>query len=259
MAQEPDAAAWLGLLGEPADLSADSDEAAAYDFATRELREDPPPPGRDGGQSRFVRTTGVVHFQKPAVANVPASVLPAFTKLRPDFAQLRHVALDIRFMLEEPAQGHIYTTVRLVIQTRTPGLSVEQLWPAGSPVSAQTEGTTTTAFTSQVAGPVQVGVTRTREVGTRHETTRPPTVVDEFRPDGFGWKYQEQPGAAIYAPWRGQGRALLALPRETRTLSVTLDAEVFTRVRRYGRLGSARSVDGRPPAPFILELGEPRD
>jgi hypothetical protein len=259
MAQEPDADAWLRLLGEPADPSADSEEAAGYDFAARELREDPPPPGRHGGPSRFVRTTGVVHFQEPAVANVPAAVLPAFTRLRPDFPRLRHVALDIRFMLEEAAPGHTYSTVRLVVRTRTPGLSVERLWPAGAPVSAQTEGTTTTAFTSQVTGPVQVGVTRTRAVGTKHETIRPPTVVDEARPDGFGWKYQEQPGAAIYAPWRGQGRALLALPREARTLSVTLDAEVFTRVRRYGRLGSAHSVDGQPPAPFVLELGEPRD
>jgi hypothetical protein len=256
MAEEPEETAWTRLLGDPGDSG---DGADAYSFATLELKEYPPPPDRDGAQSRYVRATGVVHFERPVVANVPAEVLPAFTRLRPDFPRLRHVALEIRYMIEEAAPGHSYTVVRLVVRTRTAGLSVEQLWPTGSASSAQTEGTTTTEFTSQVAGPVQVGLTRTRAVGTKQETALPPTVVDENRPDGFGWKFQEQPGSAIHAPRRGRGRALLALPRETRRLTGTLEAEVFTRVRRYGKFESVHSPAAQPSEPFELELGEPLD
>jgi hypothetical protein len=81
--------------------------------------------------------------------------------------------------------------------------------------------------------------------------------VDENRPDGFGWKFQEQPGSAIHAPRRGRGRALLALPRVTRQLTGILEAEVFTRVRRYGKPKFVHSPATQPSEPFCLELGEP--
>lgn len=262
MAGEPESTAWTGLLGDPDEPDGPDEpgeDADRYSFASLELKEDPPPPDRNGAPSRYVRATGIVHFERPVVANVPAEVLPAFTRLRPDFARMRHVALEIRYMIEEAAPGHSYTVVRLVVRMRTAGLSVERLWPTSSASSARTEGTTTTEFTSQVAGPVQVGVTRTRAVGTTQEASLPPTVVDENRPDGFGWKFQEQPGSAIHAPRRGRGRALLALPRETRQLTGILDAEVCTRVRRYGRSEPVRSPAAQPSEPFDLELGEPVD
>ncbi len=260
--QEPDAGQWVRLLGDDGvgeEGAVDAEQAAAYDFGTLELTQFPAPPDRHGNQSRFVRATGLVLFQQPRVANVPAEVLPAFTRLRTDFSQLRHVALEVPFMLEEAAPGHSYTVVRLVVRVDTPGMSVEQMWPGGSTANAQEEGTTTTEFTSQFAGPVRVGLTRTRAVGTTQETARPPTVVDETRsPDEFGWKYQEQPGAPLYAPRRGRPRALLALPRQTRTLSGDLEFEVFTRVRRYGKTLEVRSIaaDEQRSVRFGLELGE---
>jgi hypothetical protein len=248
-------------LGEPAADGAVEPGAAvhdAYDFAVLELKEEPSP-DRDGQQSRFARTTGVVLFGRPAAANVPFAALPAFARMRTDIEQLRHVALEIPFMIEEPAPGHSYTAVRLVVRLETPEVAVRVMWPSASMASAQTEGTTTTQFTSQFAGPVQVGLSRTRAVGTTQEARLPPTVVDEDRgPSGFGWKFQEQPGASIYAPHRARGRALLALPRATRSLGGTLEFEAFTRVRRFGVFTQVRAgIRDQPPTRFDLELGEP--
>jgi hypothetical protein len=259
----PEVLAWMGPLGEFGADGGDEPRTAervGFDFAVLELKEGPSP-GRDGGQSRFARATGVVLFGQPAVANVPFAALPAFARMRADIEQLRHVALEIPFMIEEAAAGHSYTAVRLVVRLETPEAAVRAMWPSASTASAQTEETTTTQFASQVTSPVQVGLTRTRAVGTTVEARLPPTVVDEDRgPSGFGWKFQEQPGASIYAPRRARGRVLLALPRATRTLAGTLEFEAFTRVRRFGGFKSVRSVaHDQPPACFVLALGEALD
>jgi hypothetical protein len=259
----PDTFAWMEPLGEPTtdgEVEPGSSEQGGYDFAVLELKEESAP-DRDGGRSRFARTAGVVFFGQPAAANVPFAALPAFARLRTDIAQLRHVALEIPFMIEEAAPGHSYTAVRLVVQLETPGAAVRAMWPSASTASTRAEGTTTTQSTSQFADPVQAGLARTRAAGTTHEARLPPTVVDEDRgAAGFGWKFQEQPGASIYAPRRARGRALLALPRATRSLAGTLEFEAFTRVRRYGAFTAVRAAaQDQPPASFGLKLGKTVD
>jgi hypothetical protein len=256
MAQPPhevDLSAALAAIFEDADRAGDEPQCS-YAFGGLVLQVEEP--DRAGNPSRFVRAASV-RFQEPVAAVVPPEILPPFTRLRPDLPRLRHVAVQVGFMLEEPSPGHSYVSVRLVVRLDTPGVAVRALQPVWSTVSSASENTMTTEFSSGVAGPVHVGLTRTRAGSTRSESVQRPVVAGEDRgQDGFGWKYQAQEGAPLLAPRCEAPRALLELPRQVRELRGTLDFEAFTRVKRCGKFEAVRATPEQPPVPFTLDLGD---
>jgi hypothetical protein len=211
-------------------------------------------PSRDGATTGREQL-GRVILHKPRVAVLLPSDFPPLSLRRPDFSGLRHVLAGFSFMLDRLPPRHSYESATVTVMLDHPDAVVLAQRPSWLTTDTESSDSTTTEFSAALNGLARLGAQRTRVQETTQPTSRLPVVTAENRgPAGFGWHYQAQDGAPLFARVEF-AKAVIEMPRAVRELSGSLSAEAVITAPRYGVLTKSKAVPATPPVPFRLPLG----
>ena len=204
--------------------------------------------------SRFVKEGGV-RFCGVRSYVITAAHLDAMAVQWRGLPDVQLELLKFTFMIDllPPSRQYTSVSVRITLRPPAPALLLE---PSLETAVTDLEKTFSVEFAAEIARLLQVHLAGSGGQTLRRTERFPVATAVNYGADGFGWTFQPQDGAPLFAH-EVITMAMVELPRGTRELSGLFDTEALITRRVLAKLIERPAAPVNAASPFTVDLTAP--